>query len=159
MRLDYLKFILQSYPPEKSNLLKVLHQLQNQSTTNSIKPEILEEIAKYFKVTKGYLWGLLSYYTMFSAKERGKHIIRLCESPVCTINGAMNLFKYFEEKYNLKVGQTTPDGFLTLESTQCIGRCGRGPSMMLDDSIYMQLTPEKIDEIIDSLKKQEDGSN
>lgn len=145
--------IITSFPPKREHLLKAMHALQNEHPQHYLSEQILNELAKYFKLTKGEIFGIASYYSMFSLKPRGKYIIRLCKSPVCHLLGSKNLFDYFENELGLKVNTTSDDGMFTLETTECLGYCDKAPSMMINEQVYTELTPEKVKEIITNLKK------
>ncbi|MBS4012888.1 MAG: NAD(P)H-dependent oxidoreductase subunit E [Bacteroidetes bacterium] len=144
--------ILQKYSPTKDNILKCLHELQDAHPQNYISKVILEETAKHFKLTKGQIFGIVSYYSMFSLKPRGRYLVRLCKSPVCNMLGAKSVTEYFDSKFNLKPGETTTDGMFTLELAECLGRCGKGPSMMINREVVTELDSKKIDEIINTKK-------
>jgi NADH-quinone oxidoreductase subunit E len=145
--------ILQKHPPEKDNILKCLHELQDSHPQNYISEAILDETASYFKLTKGQIYGIVSYYSMFSLKPRGKYLIRLCISPVCNMLGSKSVTEFFDKKYSLKPGETSADGMFTLEHAECLGRCGKGPSMMINREVITSLDNQKIDDIINTKKQ------
>jgi len=152
LSLEKIVEILQSFPPQREHILKAMHALQNEHPRHYLSELCLVELAKYFKLTKGQVYGIASYYTMFSLKPRGKYILRLCKSPVCHAMGSHSLFEYFEKEYGLKPYETTNDGLFTLEASECLGRCGKAPSMMINEQVYTELTIDKIKEIISNLK-------
>jgi len=82
---------------------------------------------------------------MYSTKPRGKNIIRLCESPPCYIKGSENILH--------EVGETTKDGCFTLELCACLGVCGNAPVMMINNDVYGDLTEEKVEEIIEKVRR------
>ncbi len=136
----------------RENLLQILHDLQDSSGDNSLHRDVLEELAKTMDIPVADIAGTLSFYTtMFSIKPRGKHIIRLCDSPPCHIMGSENILATLQKKLGIKPGETTPDGNFTLEISGCLGICGVAPAMMIDDAVYGNLTREKISQAIDNL--------
>lgn len=144
--------IISSFPPQREYLLKAMHAIQNEHPQHYLSELSLDELAKYFNLTKGQVYGIASYYSMFSLKPRGKYIIRLCKSPVCSSMGSSSLYEYLEKEWSLKPNTTTTDGLFTLEASECIGRCGKAPSMMINEQVYTELNPDKLKEIITNLK-------
>ena len=140
---------------ERENLLQILHDIQDASGDNSLHRESLEELSKIMKIPVADIIGTLSFYTMFTMEPRGRHIIRLCESPPCYIMGEENIRSALEKKLSIKMGETTKDRMFTLETSSCLGTCGVAPVMMIDDVVYGNLTEKKVAEIIDGLKKAE----
>ncbi|MGQ9846511.1 MAG: NADH-quinone oxidoreductase subunit NuoE [Bacteroidales bacterium] len=146
--------LLMKFEPKRENVIKALHELQDNHPQHYISKEIMDETAKYFKLTKGQIYGIASYYSMFSLKPRGKYIIRVCHSPVCSMMGSQNLIKHIENICGISLGETTKDGLFTIEHTECLGRCDKAPSMMINENVYTDLTVEKIDEILNDLKNE-----
>ena len=144
--------ILNEFKPVKDNLLPILHGLQDNHPQNYLPDEALKATAKYLNISLSSVYGVVGYYTMFSRKPRGKYIIRFCTSPVCSLMGSENVLDWFTQFLGIKVGETTSDGLFTLEESECLGRCGKAPSMMINQDFYGNLTPEKIESIIHQLK-------
>jgi NADH-quinone oxidoreductase subunit E len=146
--------ILESYPAKMENVLLVLHDLQNNNPHNYLSEKDLLSVARHLNTSVGVIYGIASYYTMFSLKPRGKHIIRLCRSPVCHMVGVFNVLTELSRILNIGIGETTPDRRFTLESTACLGQCDAAPAMTVDDILYNNLTAEKIETIIDRYVKK-----
>ena len=90
------------------------------------------------------VYGVATFYTLFSTKPKGKHIIRICENAPCHVLGATAVIEAFEEELGISMGGTTHDGEFTLEHTSCLGVCGVAPTVMIDDTVYGNLTPERV---------------
>jgi NADH-quinone oxidoreductase subunit E len=148
------KDIIASFSSEMSNLLPMLHKLQDSNPENYLPDEVLKEVAKHFNLTLSSVYGVVGYYTMFSRKPRGKYIIRLCNSPVCHLNGSENVIVWAEELLDIKVGETTLDKLFTIEESECIGRCDKAPLIMINQNFYGELTKVKLSQILEDL-----GSN
>ena len=127
----------------------ILHDIQNNNPRNYLSKQDLLLVAKHLDTTVGVIYGVASYYTMFSLKPRGKHIIRLCRSPVCHLAGAIDVHSELTRMLHIGIGETTTDRRFTLESTECLGQCDVAPAMTIDDVLYKNLTVEKIETIID----------
>ena len=143
--------IVERYGNNRENLLQILHDLQDSSGDNSLHLDTLEELAKAMNIPVSDIAGTLSFYTMFSTKPRGRHIIRLCDSPPCYIMGSENILDALQKKLGVKLGETTPDRNFTLETSSCLGTCGVAPAMMIDDIVYGNLTKDKVSQIIDGI--------
>jgi len=144
--------VCQKYAPRKDNLIQILHEIQDQDPQHYISPEAVDIVAEYLKIPVNHIYGVLTFYTMYSTKPRGKNIIRLCESPPCYIRGSENMLRKLKILLGINIGETTKDGLFTLEFTSCLGVCGNAPVMMINDDVYGDLTEEKVEEIIEKIR-------
>jgi len=147
-----IKEICQKYAPHKDNLIQILHEVQDQDPQHYISPEAVDTVAEYLKIPANHIYGVLTFYTMYSTKPRGKNIIRLCESPPCYLKGSDNILRKLKILLGINVGETTKDGIFTLEFTACLGVCGDAPVMMINDDVYGDLTEEKVEDIIAKIR-------
>lgn len=148
-----VKDIVRQRGKARGNLLQILHDMQNASGDNSLHREALEELAKEMGLTAADIRGTASFYSMFSFEPRGRHLIRLCESPPCYVMGEENILEAIRAKLGIDFGETTPDRCFTLEATSCLGACGVAPVMMVDEEIYGNLTETKVAEILDRIAR------
>jgi NADH:ubiquinone oxidoreductase subunit E len=151
LNIEEIKTILKKYKPEKAYLIKALHDLQNASLNNSLPYEILDEVCKYFNLTKAQVLGVVTYYSMFSIKSRSKYVIRLCKSPVCFVKGTLNILEYLKQKHNILPNSKNNELF-ALEFTECLGLCNEAPAMQINEKPFTNLNESKIDEIINFYK-------
>jgi NADH-quinone oxidoreductase subunit E len=149
----YREPILKKYEPRLDNILYILHDLQNNNTRHYVAREDIQSCAEYLGMPYSYVHGVATFYTMFSLAPRGRHIIRLCESPPCHLMGSSSVLDYLRESLNIGVGETTDDGLFTLELTSCLGICAVAPAVMINDEMFGKLTPEKIDTILGERRK------
>ncbi len=145
--------IVKKFQPELHNILYILHELQDANARHFVAKEDLEACADYLKVPYSYVHGVATFYTMFSLAPRGRHIIRLCDSPPCHLMGSTSVLDYLKEKLGIDVGETTPDGAFTLELASCLGVCGVAPAIMINDEMFGKLTPERVDGILEERRK------
>ncbi|MCX8021209.1 MAG: NAD(P)H-dependent oxidoreductase subunit E [Syntrophorhabdaceae bacterium] len=145
--------IIKKFSPSLDNILFILHALQDNNPQNYLSKDDIRVCAEYLNVPYSYVHSVASFYTMFSLKPRGRNIIRLCDSPPCHLMGSGSLLEYLKESLNINVGETTEDGFFTLELTSCLGVCGVAPAMMINDEMFGNLTPEKVNAILDMRRK------
>jgi len=142
------KEICQKYAPNKDNLIQILHEIQDTHPQHYISPEAVDTVAEYLCVPANHIYGVLTFYTMYSTTPRGKNIIRLCESPPCYIKSSDNILRKLKNTLGVGVGETSQDGQFTLELCACLGVCGNAPVMMINEDVYGDLTEEKVDDII-----------
>lgn len=95
-----------------------------------------------------HLYATASFYSMFSLKPLGKHVIRFCESAPCHVVGAREVIEAIQNHLGIQVGETTEDNEWTLLTTSCIGVCSVGPVFLVDDEIYGNITPERVPVIL-----------
>lgn len=132
-------------------LLNILHDEQERH--GYLSEEALKKISVEQNVPISRLWGIATFYTMLHTKPQGKHIIEICGSPSCTLNGGEPLANYLQKLLKIKIGQTTKDKKFSLYKTSCIGCCDMAPAMLIDKKPYVCLTPQKISKIISQLRK------
>jgi NADH:ubiquinone oxidoreductase subunit E len=128
--------ILSQFPRQEQFLLMALSALQESREDNSLSEKEMTEAARYFHIPTAQVFGLAGYYSMFSRKPRGRHLVRVCVSPVCRMIGSDDLLDLLSEILGVKAGETSIDGNVSLETCQCLGNCHKGPSLMIDEVIY-----------------------
>jgi NADH-quinone oxidoreductase subunit E len=143
-----LETILEKYVPRKENLIYILHDIQDNHPQHYIPADAIEKVAEYLKISPAHVHGVLTFYTMYSTKPRGKYLIRLCESPPCFLRGSETILKHLKKILQVKIGETTADGMFTLELCACLGVCGNAPVMMINEDMYGDLTEAKVDAVI-----------
>ena len=143
---------LNNFTPNKDNLLLILHDLQNQNSRQYLPLENLKAVAEYLKIPLSAVYSVVSYYSMFSLKPRGKYLIRICKSLVCSMLGAYPLIDLLKQKLGIEIGQTTSDGRFTLEVSECLGKCEMAPSMLINEQHYDGLTIDRLEKILNSLR-------
>ncbi len=113
----------------------------------------VEKLAKELHLPPAKVFGAATFYSMLSDKPRGAHIVRFCADAPCHVAGGRAVFDAIRQQLHLEPGQTSADGKWSFELTSCIGICGVGPVMQLDDDVYGNLTPERVGEILGELTK------
>ena len=132
-------------------LINVLHAIQ-EHFNNFIPPEAVEELSELMNYPPSRLYEVLTFYTMFSTKPRGKYVIRVCQSTPCHVTGGREVIEALKDVLGIDFGETTDDGLFTLEYSSCLGLCGVAPVMMINDMAYGNLTPERVKAIIEELR-------
>ncbi|MCX7750677.1 MAG: NAD(P)H-dependent oxidoreductase subunit E [Candidatus Bipolaricaulota bacterium] len=136
--------VLARYPPAPEVLLALLHELQGMNPGQYLLPEDLELAARHLGLPLSRVRDAVTFYSMFSLRPRGRHVVRLCASPHCHVAGAWSALDELRRVLGVEVGETTADGLFTLELTSCLGACGVAPVMMIDDEVVGNLTPAKV---------------
>ncbi len=139
----------------RENLIQILHDVQEASGSHSLPQAALAALSKCMGITVADIVGTATFYSMFSLEPRGRHIIRLCESPPCYVMGEEDILAAIQAKLGIGFGGTTADGCFTLEPSSCLGACGVAPVMMVDEEIYGNLTQAKVGEILDRVAAQD----
>ena len=133
---------------KRDGLLSAFHEAQAASGANWLPSEELAALGKRFGLTQAGARSVASYYSMLSLRPRGRHVIRLCVSPVCRMAGSLDLLGLLEAELGVAAGGSTPDGLFTLETAQCLGRCAGAPAMMVDDRAFAGLELDKVRELL-----------
>ena len=144
--------LLGKFKPEKENLIGILHKLQDASLNNYLSPEDMKSAARYLNTSYSHVYGVATYYTMFSIKPRGKFIIRVCNSPVCNMDGSTTILDDLKSLLGIGIGETTGDMLFTLEHTECLGRCSESPSLMVNKDIYENVSSNVLESILAKYK-------
>jgi len=127
-------------------VMPVLQQAQD--VYGYLPIEVQTMIAEGLNVSLAEVYGVATFYSQFSLNPKGKHRISVCMGTACYVKGADKILEALEEKLGIKVGECTPDGLFSVDSTRCVGACGLAPVMMVDEDVYGKITPDQIDEIL-----------
>lgn len=140
-------------PKTRAMLLSALYIAQEQY--GWLSPEAIQRVAKRLRLSPGQVYSTASFYTMFRMQPQGKYIIQVCEGLSCyLVGGADPLIDYLSQKLEIKPGETTPDGRFTLQVVQCLAACDYAPAMKVNDTLYGNLSLERIDELIKELSEK-----
>ncbi|KRQ87406.1 NADP-reducing hydrogenase subunit HndA [Caloramator mitchellensis] len=140
--------IIEKYQREKEKLVMILLEVQKLTDRNYIDMEWAKLIAEELKIPYTKVYDVITFYSMFSIKPRGKYVIEICKSAPCHVNKSKDVVKEFEEILNIKMGETTPDNLFTLQYTSCIGACDVAPAIKIGEKVYGNLNKEKIQQIV-----------
>jgi len=147
--------VFEKFESKPENILLILHEIQDLNPNKYLTEEDLKKVSEKLNLPYSFVYGVASFYTMFSLTPRGKYIIRVCESPPCHLVGSSNILNELKKILKIDIGQTTEDNLFTLEITSCLGVCGVAPAMMINEDVYGNLTVEKIKEIIETKRRGE----
>ena len=140
--------IVEEKGKSKEHLLSILLAIQNESGKNYVQEEWAKIVATELNLSLSMVYDVLTFYSMFSTKPRGRHVIEICKSTPCYISKSDVIAKIFEKHLGIKVGETTQDQQFTLLYTACVGACDVGPVAKIGEEVYGDLTEDKINSII-----------
>ncbi len=138
------------YPHRKSAILPALTIACRQ--VGHLNNAIYHEIANAINVPYVEVAEAATFYTMFPKEPVGKHLIQVCHNISCALMGADSLVEYLEKKLQIKKGETTRDNLFTIISVECLGSCATAPMMQINQDFHENLTPQKVDKILEGLK-------
>jgi NADH-quinone oxidoreductase subunit E len=137
---------------QKSALIPVLHLAQAEFD-GWLSPAVMDYVASLLNIKPIEVYEVATFYSMFNLKPVGKCLLEICRTGPCWLNGAEDIVEHLENKLNIKVGETTPDGMFTLKTVECLGSCGTAPMLQCGEKYYENLSFEKADQLIEDLKK------
>ena len=142
---------LAKYPPERrqSALMAALRIAQDEH--GWLSEELIELVAGVIGVPPVRAYEVATFYTMYDLKPVGKHKISVCTNISCMLRGSDEIVACLEKKLGVKFGETTEDGKFTLKEAECLAACAGAPMMQLDRDYHENLTPERIDQILDAV--------
>jgi len=135
---------------ESGNLLVALQEAQTRF--GYLPPEFMVELAGSLGVPVSDVYGVASFYSFLSIKPLGRNVIRICRSLPCYLKGGQAVVEAVAREIGIRPGETTPDGRFSFELTNCIGLCDRAPAMLINSDAHVDLTPEKISQILQNYK-------
>ncbi len=141
------KEILSKYSKDKSNLIQVLNEVQE--TFGYVPKDAQLAISEYLGLTMAEVYSVVTFYSRFTLKPRGKYNISVCLGTACFVKGSEKILDRAKERLKIEIGDTTPDGKFSLVETRCVGACGLAPVFMVNDEVYGKATPEMFDKVLD----------
>jgi len=140
------------YPgDQKQSAVMAALSIVQEANGGWLTTELMDAIAAYLQMPPIAVYEVASFYSMYEHKPVGRHKICVCTNISCLLCGSDDVVKHLEEKLGIKMGQTTPDGKFTLKVVECLGACVGAPMFQIGREYYENLTPEKIDAILDKL--------
>ena len=142
--------ILGRYPTSQAALLPVLWRCQER--WGWISPGISQAIAERLGLSPAFVEGVTSFYTMYQRRPPGRYLLQVCTTLSCQLCGTGAVVEHLKQRLGIDFGETTEDGRFTLIDVQCLGACGEGPVIQVNNDYYTELTVERLDELLDGLE-------
>ncbi len=151
-----MKEILDRHGRSPEVLLRVLMDLQEESGTNSLSQELIQEVAGEMGLAESKVYETASFYSMFHLGEKkGKFVIEVCKSAPCHVCGCQQVISLLQTELGVKVGGTTPDGRFTLNTSSCFGGCDMGPAIKIGEKVYGNVNSLSLKEILRTYREVE----
>ncbi len=141
-----LESIIEKYRGKPGNLIPVLNEVQKK--VGYLPLAIQEYISRELHIPLSRIYGVITFYSMFSTTPRGQHTIGVCMGTACYVKGADEVLARIKEELEVETGETSADGRYTLTITRCLGTCSMAPVIMVDEQVYGGVTPEKVPGIL-----------
>ena len=137
------------YPDRRAALLPVLHMAQD--AFGHVSLEVQEYVAGLFDLAPAHVHEVVTFYTMYFQKPKGRHVVAVCHNLSCHLAGSREILAHIKSRLGIDVGETTDDDRITLQSVECLCACEVPPMMQVDDRYELGLTPDKLDRILEGL--------
>ena len=138
------------YPDRRGALLPVLHMAQDTFGWISLQAE--EYVAGLFDLSPAHVHEVVTFYTLYFQQPKGRHVVAVCHNLSCYMAGSRDILAHVKRRLGIEVGETTDDGRVTLQSVECLCACEAAPMAQVDDRYELDLTPDKVDRILEGLR-------
>lgn len=146
--------VLNNYQHAKrDSLIPILQDVQEK--VGFISKEAVVQIGEFLSLPTSKIYGVATFYNQFRFQPKGKHHILVCRGTACHVKGSNNILEALKKNLKIEAGQTTRDGLFSLEVVACLGACGLAPLICINKEFHGNLTNEKVDELIDNIRKLE----
>ena len=142
------------FPPgqQRSAVIGALHAVQHENN-GYLTQKLMEAVARYLNLPPIQVFEVASFYSMFETRPVGRRSISVCTNISCMLCGGEQILAHIEKRLGITVGESTPDGkFYLKKEEECLAACTGAPMMMVDHKFHENLTPARVDEILDSLE-------
>ena len=144
--------ICDRYAAEQTPLIMILSDVQKEY--GYIPLEVQEVISKRTGISVAEIYGVVTFYSLFSLEPKGKYVIGCCLGTACFVKGAQNIIDKFCEILGIKPGQTTPDGLFSIDALRCIGACAAAPAVSINGQVYARVKVDDVPGIIKSYREK-----
>lgn len=145
--------ICDRYVDERTPLMMILSDVQKEY--GYIPLEVQELVSERTGISVAEIYGVVTFYSFFSLKPKGKYVIGCCLGTACYVKGAQQIIDKFSDLLHIKPGETSDDGLFTLDALRCIGACGIAPAVTINGTVYPKMTVDGVPQIIESYRAQE----
>jgi len=139
------------YPEKRSALIPLLHEVQ--AEVGYLSPEAVAWVAGYLELSPADVLSVASFYDMLHLEPVGKHLIYVCQNLTCALRGSERVIRHLENTLGIRMGETTPDGKITLRRMECLASCGTAPSIQVNGEYHHQVTPDALDALLADLRR------
>ena len=144
--------ILKKYNYRKARIIQILNEIMK--IYNYLPKDALEYVSRRLRLPLSNIYSIATFYSAFSLKPRGKHLVTVCMGTACHVRGAPAVMNRLEERLKIKSGDTTEDNHFTLRTVNCLGACALAPIVVIDEEYHGQTTVNKVDKLLDRYEKE-----
>ena len=144
--------LLSRYPIKQNALIPILLLAQKENE-GWLSEKWMQHVAEICEVPLTHIEGVVTFYTMFRLKRPGRYHLQICTCVPCCLVGGTELLEYAEKKLEIRAGHSTDDGVFSIEEMECIGACSYAPALIVNEDYYEQVTPEKMNKMIDERRQ------
>ena len=148
---EFLDSLCEKYQPIKDNLIQMLNEVQEHYGYVPIKAQ--KTLSEFLKVPMAEIYGVVTFYSRFTLKPKGKYNVAVCLGTACYVKGSQKIMDRLKERLKIEPGETTPDGKFSIEETRCVGACGLAPVFTVNGEVYGKATVQMLDKVLDELSK------
>ncbi|HAR50216.1 MAG TPA: NAD(P)H-dependent oxidoreductase subunit E [Smithella sp.] len=141
-----LNSIIEKFKGKPGGLIPVLEEAQ--VVLEYLPISVQKKIASGLNLPLSRVYGVVTFYSFFTMTPRGKHTVRVCLGTACYVRGGKAIYEKLEKEFGITEGETTPDRMFTLETVRCLGACGLGPVVVVDEDVHGRIKPGKVKEIL-----------
>ena len=153
---ERIEQIVEACGGQACNMIAILQDVQ--AEYKYLSPEVLELIAEKLNIGVAKVYSVATFYENFSLEAKGKYIIKVCDGTACHVRKSQPIYNAIRENLKLEGKQkTSADGLFTLETVACLGACGLAPVVTINDEVHAKMTPERIVELLNELRKGEEA--
>ena len=145
--------ICDRYADETTPLMMILSDLQKEY--GYIPLEVQELVSEKTGISVAEIYGVVTFYSFFSLKPKGKYVIGCCLGTACYVKGAQQIIDKFSELLGIQPGQTTDDGLFTIDALRCIGACGIAPAVTINGKVYPKMTVDQVPGVVNEYRSKE----
>ena len=146
--------LLSKYEKKEDNLIKILEEIQ---VKYGYIPKVCAySISTYLEIPLAQIYGVITFYSRFTLKPKGKYHISVCLGTACFVKGSKEILEAAKQKLGIEEGQTTEDGKFSIDNTRCVGACGLAPVFTINEEVYGKATVKKMNEILDEYISNKD---
>ncbi len=145
-KIDRIKEICTQYGNSQGEIINILHKVQ--SEFGFLPMEVQELISEEIRMPVAQIYGIISFYSFFSMKPKGKHPISICLGTACYVRDSEKVLEEFKRQLGVGLGELTSDGKFSLDTLRCVGACGLAPVALIGEKVYGRVTPNQVKEIL-----------
>jgi len=151
--LKKIKEICKEHNNEAGELINVLQQVQEHF--GYLPAELQEAVANELNISVAKVYGVVTFYSLFTMLPQGKYPISICTGTACYVRGADTVLQEFKRQLGIEVGETSDDGKFSLNCLRCVGACGLAPVVLVGDKTYGRVAPDGVKDIVEEYKNKE----